>query len=34
MTTKIEKPYGKNPKKDCKKDDNDPDILEMGLDSR
>ncbi len=34
MTTKIEKPNGKNPKKDCQKDDNDPDILEMGLDSR
>ncbi len=34
MTTEIEKPNGKNPKKDCQKDDNDPDILEMGLDSR
>ncbi len=34
MTTKIEKPNGKNPKKDCQKEDNDPDILEMGLDSR
>ncbi len=34
MTTKIEKSNGKNPKKDCQKGDNDPDILEMGLDSR
>jgi hypothetical protein len=34
MTTKIEKPNSKNPKKDCQKDDSDPDILEMGLDSR
>jgi hypothetical protein len=34
MTTKIEKPNGNNPKKDCQKDDNDPGILEMGLDSR
>jgi hypothetical protein len=35
MTTKIKKkPNGKNPKKDCQKDDIDPDILEMGLDSR
>jgi hypothetical protein len=33
MTTKIEKPNGKNPKTDCQKDDNDPDILKMGLDS-
>jgi hypothetical protein len=34
MTTKNEKPNCKNKKKDCQKDDNDPDILEMGLDSR
>ncbi len=34
MTTKNEKPDGKSPKKDCQKDDNDPDILKMGLDSR
>ncbi len=34
MTTKIEKLNGKNPKKDCQKDDNDLDILKMGLDSR
>jgi hypothetical protein len=34
MTTKIEQPNSKNPKKDCQKDDNDPDILKMGLDSR
>jgi hypothetical protein len=33
MTTKIEKLNG-NIKKDCQKDDTDPDILEMGLDSR
>jgi hypothetical protein len=34
MITKIDKPNGKNPEKDCQKDDNDPDILKMGLDSR
>jgi hypothetical protein len=27
MATEIEKPNGKIPKKDCQKDDNDPDIL-------
>ncbi len=34
MTTNIEKPNCKNPKIDYQKDDNDPDILKMGLDSR